>query len=387
MKKSLFLAMAAVALLSGCSKDDGGITIDNGNGNEGGSVTVDPDAVMVQLGARGITSETTPQTRASIDEWNDTPVGIYGVAKAGVTAWAEADNSLILNNAAGTIAKDATAIVFANNMKYYYPMQNSYFYSFYGYSPYSGTGAADTNAPTNNGSKITKEFTMDGTQDILWGMAVTDPQPSKITGETGTTYDGYNAKFFRKTAAGTPSLTFKHALTRLKFAIVQGDGYDTAQDLKVTGISITNAPTTAVLTIADLANLTPTTPQLVSGADKTAEYSLKDVSGNAITSVSVNNAGTTSAAATEIGESIMLPADAVDAEGYYTAKISLTAAPGIFTGGTYTSNVKFKLNTGVFEAGKSYKINLTVYSLSEIKLEATLTPWDTATPDTDIEIN
>lgn len=107
MKKSLFLAMAAVALLSGCSKDDGGITIDNGNGNEGGSVTVDPDAVMVQLGARGITSETTPQTRASIDEWNDTPVGIYGVAKAGVTAWAEADNSLILNNAAGTIAKDA----------------------------------------------------------------------------------------------------------------------------------------------------------------------------------------------------------------------------------------------------------------------------------------
>lgn len=383
MKKSLFLAMAAVALLSGCSKDDGGIAIDNGNGNEGGSVTVDPDAVMIQLGARGITSEATPQTRASIDVWDNTPVGIYGVAKAGVAAWAEADNSLILNNASGTIAKDATSVVFANNAKYYYPMQNTYFYSFYGYSPYCGTGATDTDAPINNGTTITKEFAMDGTKDILWGMAVATPSQSNVAGETATTYDGYNAKFFRKTNATTPSITFKHALTRLKFAIVQGSGYETTQALKVTGISITNAPTTAVLTIADLANLEPATPQLVSGADKTAEYSLKDASGNPIAAVSVNDATT----ATSIGESIMLPADAVDAEGRYSAKITLTAADGVFTDGTYTSNVFIKLASGNFEAGKSYKINLTVYSLSEIKLEATLTPWDESAPDTDIEIN
>ena len=43
MKKSLFLAMAAVALLSGCSKDDGGIISDGGNGNESGGIVIDPN--------------------------------------------------------------------------------------------------------------------------------------------------------------------------------------------------------------------------------------------------------------------------------------------------------------------------------------------------------
>lgn len=90
MRKSLFLAMAAVVLLAGCSKESDGI-MDQGDDN--GTNNVNPDAVKIELGTKGMSANVTPGTRGTLDKFNDTTVGVFAFSKNPMPAsWVLTDN-------------------------------------------------------------------------------------------------------------------------------------------------------------------------------------------------------------------------------------------------------------------------------------------------------
>ena len=82
--------MALVAALSSCTKDS---AIENDN-NNGTNLDLNPNApVAIQLGAGSNISagvEEQPKSRAVVNAWNNTTVGIYALSKAG--GWKDTQN-------------------------------------------------------------------------------------------------------------------------------------------------------------------------------------------------------------------------------------------------------------------------------------------------------
>lgn len=379
MKKSLFLAMAAVALLSGCSKDDGGITIDNGNGGADNN----DSPVMIQLGSNLITSSTT-QTRSSLTKWDNTEVGVLGLAKNTelTTIWdiTSQNTTCALPNVKGTIAEaegtTATKITFTD--QYYYPLDNSINYSFYGYYPYIATDGGNTIAANNNIVTVTyNDF--NGSQDILWGCVKATPKNGAT--DAGNSYDGFNARYFRKTDAKgtTPNIEFKHQLVRLQFKITQGE--EDVTNLSVSSIKMINMPSVVSMIVADKA--TEANEGQITFTPGNAEYLLSTGDGTTpATSVAVANASSAA-----MGESIMLPAGTVDENGNLKAKIKLTL------NGTDIPESEITITppvagseTTAFTAGYSYNVNLTIHGLKPIEVTATLAEWKNG-GDSNIEIN
>lgn len=382
MKKSLFLAMAAVALLSGCSKDDGGIISDGGNGN--GSIDNENTPVQIQLGTNLITSNTT-QTRAAIDAWNNTKVGILGLAKnpTGIDPWniGTENTTCALPNVEGNIVSgNAAATAIDLTGKYYYPLDNSINYSFYGYHPYVATAGTGNNTITALDDVVTVNYKdFDGSQDILWGYAKADLKAGTV--DTGINYDGFNARYFRKTDAKntTPDITFYHQLVQLKFNIVKGE--EDVTDLSVNSIKVINMPTEIVMTIADKkAEANEGKITITAG---TNEYILSDGDGKT-SPIAINVADAT--IPQKMGDCIMLPAEAA-VDGKFKAKIKLALANGTdIPESEITIAPPTTGATTAFIAGYSYNVNLTINGLKEIKVTATLTEWKDG-GDSDIEIN
>lgn len=363
MRKSLFLAMAAVVLLAGCSKESDGI-MDQGDDNGGNNVNA--DAVKIELGTKGMSANVTPGTRGTLDKFNDTKVGIFALAKGSTDPWVLTDgNTCIMNNEEGTITSAENEVVagIAFAKDFYYPMSSEKNYSFFGYYP------RQTDA-TNDGTTVTVAYpTFDGTQDIIYG--------SKAADKIGD-YDGYNAKYFRKaTGAVKPEIRFNHLLTRLKFNIIAGgdssEEIAKAKELTINAIRIKNVPAELTLVVADRTGNTAGT--LTAGPLQPANaYTLKD-NQNAdadADAVTPGNAPTGNA----MGESMMLFTQA-----NYTAEIDM-----ILKGETITSTVTIALKDQEFAAGTSYNVNLTVFGLSRIEIDAVLTEWAKG-DDADIEIN
>lgn len=363
MRKSLFLAMAAVVLLAGCSKESDGI-MDQGDDN--GTNNVNPDAVKIELGTKGMSANVTPGTRGTLDKFNDTKVGIFALAKGSTDPWVLTDgNTCIMNNVEGTIpiTTDGVAAGITFTEDFYYPMSSEKNYSFFGYYP------RQTDA-TNDGTTVTVAYpTFDGTQDIIYG--------SKAAEKIGE-YDGYNAKYFRKaTGAVKPEIRFNHLLTRLKFNIIAGgdspEEIAKAKELTINAIRIKNVPAELTLVVADRTGNTAGT--LTAGPPQPANaYTLKNNLDADATAVNPGDAPTGNA----MGESMMLFTQA-----NYTAEIDMILKGETIT---RTSTVTIALKDKEFAAGTSYNVNLTVFGLSKIEIDAVLTAW-TEGDDADIEIN
>lgn len=380
MKKSLFLAMAAVALLAGCSKDDGGIISNGGNENEGGDNENTP--VQIQLGTDLVTSNTT-QTRTAITQWNNTTVGILGLAKnpTGIGSWdiSTQNATCALPNVEGTIASGNTqaAIAFTGG-PYYYPLDNSINYSFYGYHPYVATAETGNTIAATNDVVTVNYNNFNGSQDILWGCVKATSKQG--TADTGTTYDGFNARYFRKTDAKntTPDITFNHQLVQLKFYIIKGE--EDVTDLHVSSIKVINMPSAVTMTVAD--KNTEANEGKIAITAGTNEYMLSIGNGtNPAAAIDVATATT----AQLMGDCIMLPAEAA-VDGKFKAKVQLTLP----NSNTMESEITIAPpTTGVtpaFTAGYSYNINLTINGLKEIEVTATLAEWKDG-GSSDIEIN
>lgn len=376
MRKSMFLVMSAMILLASCSKENDTV-MDNG----GKTPEVNPDAMKIELGTKSMSASVTPETRGTLDNWDNTSIGIFSLAKGITDEWKLTDNNTcIMNNAKGVVTTGAngTDVQITLDKTYYYPMSSIYNYSFYGYYPYIDNTVID--GITTDGTIVKAMYaTFDGTQDIIYGTAVA----SKID-----IYDGYNAKYFRKAAgAQKPVITFKHLLTRLKFNIIaSGENQaeiEIAKKLKITAIEIVKVPTNISLILADRIGTSNGNLEFTTPVDETSSYKLKDSAGGDAAETAPGDAP----GGAPMGDYMMLPANAVQAQGAYIARISMRStvdnAPTI-----PVSTLNIALNNGAkFEAGKSYNVKLTVNGLSEITISANLVGWINGDEDADIEIN
>lgn len=367
MKKNFLFVMAAAAMLASCSKD-AAVSEPAGTGNENG--VVDPtnpnSPVKIVLGASTIDAGVEldkKASRAPIDAWADTEVGIYALAKdAGATDWTTTDANnptMLWENVKGTIdgaANEAVDITLdLQNQTGYYPNSGTHQYTFYGYCPYQ----QDVNKPSIVGTTATTTFTITGAEDILWGEAIA-PQLSGI--DDDNTYDGYNATYFRKGQdAANPVIKFEHKLTQLKFEVKKSASFEDAQGLKVQSIVIKEVPTQLDLVIADKDG----------GTKGTISANVDPVNTNLTVSGITDFEISTANDFTPVGEPIMLFSDGQETKTF-------TAIVTLVDGQDKTSANEITLTAPASQAyaqGTGYKIQLTINSLQEIKVQANLTPW------------
>lgn len=418
MKKNIWIwALAAVTLVTACSKNDDPVTPEPEQ-----NVTEDdfesPDGqVVIQLGAGDYTaSANTTVTRAPLTNATfagNTIIGIYGVSTTGV--WTEATNMLLNNRKAKVTTEERTEKQGADVSKKnptgtpavtgpykislydkggqntgqveYYPMISDKNYTFYGYSPYN-----DTATPSSNDASVTFA-NFNGSQDIIWGKSVA-PQIkagsiwAKSDYSTNlTAIDGYNAKYIRMLKyhyelnntpdhghgakdnyPWIPNIAFTHKLVQFKFYIVPAKEQSTvdkenAKKLFVSNIRLQNhgIPTLSI-------------------NDGTFTFN----GDNALQMLSVTN----DVFNNEALSSSVNPADD-KIVGYLLVKPGLTEYDLLIDISPFNTDltentaqkqvdvpVKIRLSDGkTFDAGCSYNIKIGIYAMQEVEADASLTEW------------
>ena len=363
MKKNYLLAMTATAMFAACSQE---ATVENGTNET-------TDRVAVSLGTEGV-----PQvkvSRAPLEQWNNTHVGIFAMAKNTEVAWdlEEGSEACLLNNLEGNIqpTEEAKAPVeWVNGNTYYYPITSTVNYSFYGYYPYVENVVLNENSVVVNYD----ETTFNGTQDILCGYGVAN--------DASSDYKGYNATYLRKVAGDTPSVKFNHQLVRLNVYIKKGQDAD---GFKITGLKFKNAPKTFSIVAADKEVNNVGTITYSTDEDNMTSLNLKSAADE------TEDASIELADATEkqlVGY-IMLPANMLK-DGNFEAVIAIAKTDGtpIYQNqveATRTFNVTPPTGKS-FVKGAAYNINLTVSGPKEISVDAELGKW-TVGGDSDIDLN
>lgn len=354
-KKYLFI-LGAAAILAGCSNND---VVDQQE-----EVNIPFDGA-VSLNAGSNISIT--QTRAVVSKWQDTPIRVWGLDNAG-SGWNTASGNLFspTNYVDGKVASDGKVKLGGDNDVYFYPLNSDVNFSFYACSP------IPTNPSLTSTSAIVT-YSIAGNNDILWGEAIA----TDVTSD-GKNYSGYNARYFRK-GGTTPELKFKHLLTQLQLFGIGGDEGLT-ENGKVWPVSIKNITVTSQAT-ASLA---------IAGINKGI---LTATGGNSeIPAYFGDNKYTTSVALErnvekDAGTVMLLPATS----GTYVLNVTLAATVN-GQERTQTNEVTITYKNAQdqispFEAGKAYKVKLTIYGLRVVDLEATLEDWKDADQTIDQEVN
>lgn len=347
MKTRFLTAIAALAMLASCSEKTALMAEDEENNTP----------VQVTFG----TPRVSAITKAVVDNaaWlnGDLKVGVFGLSQSDNGAWtAPTSATVLLYNNVATVGADGNLTL--TGAPIYYPMDNQENFTFYAYYPVVDV----TNHQEFQAASLKCKYVITGTQDILY--AKNEAQQKNVS---GVDYDGYNARYIRKTSV-KPSLVFNHKLTRLLFevkaAAEAGGNIEDAKALKVSAVQIVGAKTNATLTIADKTN-PGNDGTLVFDVTPTADLVLVNADGNKLTPVNP-----TEPAAAPIGESIMLEAGLTA----YTARIEIQNALGQVVN---TATVPVQLNGAkAFEAGKQYTLTITVYSPTKVEISTTLTDWE-----------
>ena len=179
--------------------------------------------------------------------WKGEAVNIY-MLKKGTTEYAyftEGSTDAIYNDAQFDTPAEADntasglATASDGSIKYYPPSGN---FDFWGYR----LDDCRLGQKRETAESIVIPFTLDGSQDIIWGKASSDDQ------------FGYCARYFRQAAHMTevPNISMSHKMTRIRFATVAGaDGagnYDGALRMGIRTIKVVRVPTRGWLTVAYL---------------------------------------------------------------------------------------------------------------------------------------
>ena len=135
----------------------------------------------------------------------------------------------------------------ANIPLWYYPITSWYAYDFYGYHPYQEDGFEKTQYATGK-YRITVDFEIDGTKDILWGR-------SAII--AGNNY-AYSAKYFRTSGQDAAHMTFYHKLAQFRFFLVptkdqeaEDDGFGGIAGLYLKKVTMHSVATKVQMLLAD----------------------------------------------------------------------------------------------------------------------------------------
>ena len=340
MKKLFFYAMLALGMTAACQKPD--VEVENPDLD-------DNSPVEVVFGVKA-PSITVTKTKAAVDDWNSETVYVYGF---------DSTNDFLINGVAANVGKvtdengaaaDKSGLTFAENKKFYYQVDAVYdFYAYY-------TGKQETVS-----ADLKAEVTIDGSQDVM--IAKTDKEVD-AEGKTLNKERIYSAYAARRGVH--PTLVFDHMLSRFEFKVVKGttpnEGH--TADVNVTGIEIESYGKGAL----DIKAHTFT-----AAGEKTA---LKSV----ITDGAYTPSTNAEASAGKISDLMVFPG-----ESTMTLKVSLAPADakdpnlqGIVIDPmevTLDAAKIAKTDGAKFEAGKKYTVTITVYSLEEVQVSASLTEW------------
>ncbi len=316
----------------------------------------------------------------------------------------------------------------------YYPYGNWYNYHFYGYYPRQTTGI------TIQKKKVTVDYTINGSQDIIYANA----RPT-----VGSVDEGFNAKYLRdlQDANGNndlshlPKLELKHRLAQLRFWVkctsatytTGGYGENNGDKLfQIQNLKLTKVPTKWTLTVADRDNptstynvstkepdgsegkLTPTSTTLTLDSIRVKHMKL-DNSGAVDTSSDTDTFSIASPATTRIhiphttgndqGKLLgyaMIPTTTMMTGLTITDRTDPTIPYLVFTiyhgakktgdntddgkGQVYTSEeMAIEVPSGGFVAGKVYNVVLNIPPPEEIHMHATLDTWEVV--DTPIPVD
>lgn len=375
--KKLFLmgAVASLGLLASCSSDD---DLSTGGKNDLQQIKIGM-GVQATVGATRGTG-TVGSVGAENNKWAGQAINIYMFNK-GTLDVAQFDGVDIYNNAdfyAPTSVSSGVAKAKDNSVKYY-PTQAAF--DFWGYR--LDNAIQGSPAVSEDNTKQEVGFTLDGSQDIMVGKANPTEEDLTKCADAEKIYSAYAAR-----RGVQPDIKFKHLLSRLVFSVTGGneDACDNEHGVKVTAIKV-KSKYTGKLIVA----YTPdaqVTNELVPTDDVTdlvlMERATSDINGNNdLVALQPKNPEwdvvENKAKKTNIGEAILaVPADT------YDLTIELSQKVKIYDDGSTTQedtkkfsyNDVIKLTDDVFKAGYSYNVNITVFGLSEIKINTTLTPWE-----------
>ena len=387
--KKLFLmgAVASLGLLASCSSDD---DLSTGGKNDLQQIKIGM-GVQATVGATRGTG-TVGGVGADNNKWAGQAINIY-MFKKGTLDVAQFDGVDIYNDAAfyaPTTASTGLATAADHSVKYY-PTQSAF--DFWGYR--LDDAIQGTPDVSEDGTKQEVGFTLDGSQDIMVGKATPTEDDLTKCADAEKIYSAYAAR-----RGVQPDIKFKHLLSRLVFSITGGnkDACDDESGVKVTGIKV-KSKYTGKLIVA----YTPdaeVTNELVPTEDVKdlvlMQRATDDTNGNnKLIALEAKNpewdTEADKAKKTNIGEAILaVPADNYELTIELSQKVKIQEAysepnpeggepinhPAEYDFKNFSYTDVIKLTDDVFKAGYSYNVNITVYGLSEIKINTTLTPWE-----------
>lgn len=353
-KKYLFI-LGAAAIMASCSNNE---VVDQ---KEDVNIPFDGKIEMSASSNISIT-----QSRAVVNKWNNTPIRVWGLDKNG-TGWNTANGNLFSpsNYVDGTVNSEGNVQLGAADDVFFYPLNSDVNFSFYSCSPLPTSPSLSSNTAT-----VTYDIT--GNKDILWGEAIAEDVTAG-----GVTYSGYNARYFRKGGV-TPVLKFKHMLTQLQLKGIGGsEGH-------------TENGTVWPVSIKDIKVLSPArASMIVAGNGKgtlTASVAATEIPVYFGDDTYTTNVDIQEGVEKDAGTVMILPT-----AGSYTLKVTLAAmVNGVEKTQTNDVTITYKDmvgNEAPFEAGKAYKVKLTIYGLRVVVLDAELEPWQDADVTIDQEVN
>lgn len=384
MRKEWLLAMCAAAMMASCAKDKT-VALDNGADGTPEEIILGAGQYLSAEVEQGKPMKAASRGIGSVGDldatnnWNGETVYVYGIAGT-LTGDAQfAINGEAATAPAGTPGATVTSTLTWSNTDTHFYYDGNNLYDFYGcHVDDAATAAMTIPAGTKlaeNGFSV--PVTIDGTQDLMVAMPnkENDRTVEGVDPEVTDTKYLYSAWSSRRGVK--PNLVFKHVLTRLTFKAKCGDDPAPTQPVKITSIQVTGAISDGTLTIIPVGGgnqgFAPgtTTADFALMAPASAPQTSKDL--EAFPGKEITNTGDGADAFQQIGVPMML----VPGEKYTIVINTEQNMDG--TGdieenekGTITKEVTF---AGGFVAGKNYNINITVYGLQEIAVDATLTAW------------
>lgn len=375
--KKLFLmgAVASLGLLASCSSDD---DLSTGGKNDLQQIKIGM-GVQATVGATRGTG-TVGNVGPENNKWAGQAINIYMFNK-GTLDVAKFDGVEIYNNApfyAPTADSTGLATAADHSVKYY-PTQSAF--DFWGYR--LDDAIQGTPAVSKDSTMQEVGFILDGSQDIMVGKATPTEKDLTKCPNAEKIYSAYAAR-----RGVQPDIKFKHLLSRLVFSVTGGnkDACDTEHGVKVTAIKV-KSQYTGKLIVAYTPD-TVVTNELVPTEDvkdlELMQRATDDVNGNKKL-ISLQEKGpewdteANKAKKTNIGEAILaVPADTYDLTIELSQKVKIYDDGSTIQEDTkkFSYNDVIRLTDDVFKAGYSYNVNITVFGLSDIKINTTLTPWE-----------
>lgn len=373
--KKLFLmgAVASLGLLASCSSDD---DLSTGGKNDLQQIKIGM-GVQTTVGATKGTGSVGSVGEAN-NKWAGQAINIYMFNKGTLDLAKWDDGIAIYDNAkfnAPTAASTGLATAADHSVKYY-PTQSSF--DFWGYR--LDDAIQGEPAVSDDGTKQEIGFELNGSQDIMVGKATPNEEDLAKCADETKIYSAYAAR-----RDVQPDIVFKHLLSRLVFSVTGGnqDACNDTYGVKVTGITVKSKYTGKLIVAytpdAEVTNELVPTEEVTDLELMQRDDADTQGNNNLIPLVAKGpewDVDADKAKKTNIGEAILaVPADQYELTIKLKQLVKTQTNPAAEAEKTFSYNDVIKLTDDVFKAGYSYNVNITVYGLSEIKINTTLTPW------------